>query len=133
MLTLHAAVPQDNGKEQQTAKGGFAVYSGRLGAAGRGDRRLNGALCPTVNLVPGACADIIGGAHRRVPVWETASLAHPPALAASCVSPRFLLCGGRHDTTYSEESPSTDIIIVSFGHKDDDPPLPERWPRGRRV
>lgn len=33
---------------------------------------MSGALCPPVNLVLGGCADIIGGALRRVPVWEIA-------------------------------------------------------------
>src|SRR5215472_15155803 len=30
-------------------------------AAGRGGRRVSGALCPTVSMVPGACADNLGG------------------------------------------------------------------------
>src|SRR5262249_9388870 len=37
-------------------------------AAGRGDRLVSGASCPMLNLVPGVCADILGGALARVPV-----------------------------------------------------------------
>src|SRR5437773_1500243 len=76
-LTLHTAAPRDNGKEQDRARfwpSGMASLIVQCGAVGRGDRILSGALCPTVNLVPGACGDIIGGAPARVPVWEIASL-----------------------------------------------------------
>jgi hypothetical protein len=64
-------------------------------AASRGGRGLSGALCPPVNLVPGGGADIIGGAPRRVPVWEIAFAFNP-----SCARglPFFFSSTGRpHD------------------------------------
>src|SRR5262245_27179803 len=36
-------------------------------------QRQNGALCPPLNLTPGAYVDIIGGAPGRVRVWEPAT------------------------------------------------------------
>jgi len=72
----------------------------RSGVAGRGGRPLSGALCPTLNLAPGAYVDIIGGAPRRVPVWETAispiSRARRPLLV--CIS--LSSCGGHYDATH---------------------------------
>src|SRR5262245_20004332 len=51
-------------------------------AVGRGDRVRNGALCPAVNVVPGGCDDIIGGALGVSPFGKMPLCQIPPALAA---------------------------------------------------
>src|SRR5262249_38309610 len=50
-------------------------------AVGRGDRSRNGALCPGVNLVPGGCDDIIGGALGVSPFEKMPFCQTPPAPA----------------------------------------------------
>src|SRR5437773_12008634 len=81
-LTLHAAFATRQREGTVQSSGGLC-WVWYKGATSRGDRTLSGALCPAVNMVPGARGDIIGGALTRVPVWEIVSRSRPPALVAS--------------------------------------------------
>ena len=76
-------MPQDIRKEQERATCSVMIHIMAATAVGRGDRVRNGALCPSVNLVPGGCDDIIGGAlsvspFEKMPFCQTPSRARGP-------------------------------------------------------
>src|SRR5262249_40572371 len=84
-------------------------------AASRGDRCVSGALCPRVNLVPGVCGDLLGGAPRRVPVWEIAGSFQLPRSWPLAYPFLFYSCGGRHDATQAAASWSAPVARALAG------------------